>query len=47
MADTQKLLDPLFHHGMEISNAVFYATSYSVTEGQAGVAVAVTFGHLV
>ena len=23
---TQKLLEPLFHHGMEISNAVFYAT---------------------
>ena len=43
---TQKLLDPLFHHGMEISNAVFYATLPGVTD-QGGVGVAVTVGHLV
>lgn len=43
---TQKLLDPLFHHGMETSNAVFYATFNRVT-GQGGVEVAVVGGHLV
>ena len=43
---TQKLLDPLFHHETEISNVVFYATSSCVTGG-GGVRGAVAGGHLV